>query len=58
MLTAEFAEVLRESYWAQDVRYDDILEELDRIGYWFRDDEDRREMIEMVETAAWMNEYN
>ena len=58
VLTAEFAEVLRESYWAQDVRYADILEELERIGYWFRDDVDRREMIEMVETAAWMNDYN
>ena len=57
VLTAEFAEVLRESYWAQDVTFEDILEELEGIGYWYWDeDEDRYEMIDMIETAAWLSQ--
>ncbi|NSW52666.1 MAG: von Willebrand factor type A domain-containing protein [Anaerolineae bacterium] len=54
VLTAEFAEVLRDSYWAEDVDLDDLLEEFDRLYGWFERDNDRDELIEMVETAAWL----
>jgi Ca-activated chloride channel homolog len=55
VLVAEFAEVLRESYWARDTELDDMLDYFERLDRRYNLDEDREELLEMVETAEWLD---
>ena len=54
VLVAEFAEVLRDSYWARDTALDDLLEYFEALDDRYNLDEDREECLEMVETAEWL----
>lgn len=49
---AEFAEILRKSYWARGANLEDVLDELDEIQDLFHGDEKYEELRKMVKTAA------
>ncbi len=54
VLTAEFAEVLRDSYWARDTDLDDLRDYFEALDHCYNLDEDREELLDMVETAEWL----
>lgn len=54
VLTAAFADRLRGSYWAEEVEFDDLLDEFERLEEWFWNDDERESLVEMVETADWL----
>lgn len=49
---AEYAEVLRESYWAQDSSLEDVLAMAERVSTLLPDDEDVAEFVALVARAA------
>lgn len=51
VIVAEFADILRESYWAQNSTLAGVQEEVERIGRMLADDPDVVEFVEMVRTA-------
>ena len=55
VLTAEFAEILRESYWARDTDLDELLDMVEALDHRYNLDEDREEMLDMVQTAVRMD---
>jgi Ca-activated chloride channel family protein len=55
VLVAEFAEILRDSYWARDTDLDDLLEYFEALDRRYNLDEDRAELLDMVETAEWLD---
>lgn len=52
ILVAEYAEILRGSYWAQDSAMSAVLEEVNRVGDMLEQDEDVREFMDLVERAS------
>jgi len=52
VIVAEFAEVLRGSYWAQENKLAGVAEEAQRIGGLFEDNKDVAEFVELVTQAA------
>ncbi len=48
---AEYAEILRESYWAQDGSIEDVLVYAERLRKLLPDDSDVAEFAEMVSRA-------
>ncbi len=57
IVVAEFAEILRESYWAQNSSLTDILEEAQWVSWYLDDDIERREFVEMVRQAQELAGY-
>lgn len=51
-LAAEFAEILRDSYWARDSRLADLVRPAARLAEELRGDEAARELARLVERAA------
>lgn len=51
-IVSEYAEVLRESYWAQENTLAGVQEEAERIGRLFEGNEDVDELVELVGKAA------
>lgn len=51
-IVSEYAEVLRESYWAQENTLAGVQEEADRIGRLYEGNEDVDEFVELVGKAA------
>ena len=49
---SEFAEVLRESYWAQDNSLAGVEEEAQRVGRFFEESDDIAEFVDLVAKAA------
>jgi Ca-activated chloride channel family protein len=52
VVVAEYAEVLRGSYWAQDNTLAGVLEEAERVAELLPEDEDVAEFVELVRQAA------
>jgi Ca-activated chloride channel family protein len=52
VIVAEYAEILRESYWAQRSSLGGVLEVAGRIGAQFADDPDVTEFVELVRRSA------
>jgi hypothetical protein len=51
VIVAEFAEIIRKSYWAQNSTLAGILEEAERISKVFPEDPQVREFVEMARKA-------
>lgn len=52
VLVAEFAEILRESYWAQDSTLPGMLEDVERVSNLLDEDADIIEFVEIVRRAS------
>ena len=52
VLVAEYAEILKDSYWAQNSSMAAVLEEVNRVGGMLEQDEDVREFMGLVEWAS------
>jgi Ca-activated chloride channel homolog len=52
VIVSEYAEVLRESYWAQENTLAGVQEEAERIGRLFEGNADVSEFVNLVKTAA------
>ncbi len=52
VVVAEYAEVLRESYWAQGSTLAGVLEEARRVARFFPEDDDVAEFVQLVERAS------
>lgn len=56
VVVAEFAEILKESYWAQDSSFGDVYHEAVRISDFFGRDEDMAELLELMRRAGrWID---
>jgi Ca-activated chloride channel family protein len=51
-VVAEYAEVLRHSYWAKESSLDNVLTQARRVAEYFPEDEDVSEFLELVEQAT------
>ena len=51
MVVAEYAEILRDSYWAEDSGLNDVCKEAERISEYLPRNEDVREFVELVRKA-------
>ena len=51
VVVAEFAEILRDSYWAQESNIDDVYEEAEWLSEYLYRDEDMQEFVELVRRA-------
>ncbi len=52
VVVAEYAEVLRESYWAQGSTLASVLEEAQRVARFFPEDDDVAEFVQLVKRAS------
>jgi len=53
---AEYAEILKESYWAQESSFEDVYREAVRISDYFGRDEDMSELLELMRRAGrWVD---
>ena len=52
VVVAAYAEVLRQSYWAQNTKMADVLEEAQRVSSLLRKDADVSEMVGMIRTTS------
>jgi len=52
VIVAEFAEILKESYWAEDSSFGDVYREAVRISDFFGRDEDMSELLELMRRAG------
>jgi Ca-activated chloride channel family protein len=52
VIVAEFAEILKESYWADGSSFDDVYREAIRISDYFGRDEDMSELLDMMRRAG------
>jgi Ca-activated chloride channel family protein len=52
VVVAEFAEILKESYWAEDSSLDDVYDEARRIEDDLRRDDDMEEFVDLVKMAV------
>lgn len=51
VVVAEYAEILRDSYWAQESNLDAVYEEAQWVSEYLYRDEDMREFVELVDRA-------
>jgi len=51
VVVAEYAEILRDSYWAEDSSLDAVYREAERVSEYLPRDEDVREFVELVRKA-------
>jgi Ca-activated chloride channel family protein len=52
VIVSEFAEVLRQSYWAQENTLAGVAEEAQRIGSLFEDDQDVADFVDLVQRST------
>jgi len=52
VIVAEFAEILKESYWAEGSSMDDVYREAVRVSEYFGRDEDMSELLELIRRAG------
>jgi len=52
VVVAEFAEILKESYWAEDSSLSDVYREANRISEYFSRDEQMSELLELIRRAG------
>lgn len=52
VIVAEYAEVLRESYWAQGSSLQDVRREAERVGEYLGEDPDVQEFVDLVRKAS------
>jgi Ca-activated chloride channel family protein len=55
-VVAEYAEVLRHSYWAKDSSLEDVLVQARRVAAYFPEDEDVVEFLQLVEKAVMLSD--
>ena len=56
VIVAEYAEILKESYWAQESSFEDVYREAVRISDYFGRDEDMSELLELMRRAGrWVD---
>jgi Ca-activated chloride channel family protein len=55
-VVAEYAEVLRHSYWAKDSSLEDVLVQARRVAAYFPEDEDVIEFLQLVEKAVMLSD--
>jgi Ca-activated chloride channel family protein len=53
---AEYAEVLRHSYWAKDSSLDAVLEQAERVAQYFPEDEEVGEFLSLVKQATSLSD--
>jgi Ca-activated chloride channel family protein len=51
VIVAEFAEILKQSYWAEDGSLDSVLREAERVSELFHRDEVMQEFVELIRQA-------
>ena len=56
VIVAEYAEILKESYWAEGSSMDDIYREAVRVSEYFGRDEEMSELLELMRRAGKWNE--
>jgi Ca-activated chloride channel family protein len=56
VVVAEYAEILRESYWAEHSNLSDVYREARRIGELFDQEDDMQEFIELIRQARLLQE--
>jgi Ca-activated chloride channel family protein len=54
VIVAEFAEILKQSYWAEDGSLADVLREAERVSELFHRDEVMQEFVELIRQARGM----
>jgi Ca-activated chloride channel family protein len=52
VIVAEFAEILKQSYWAEDSSMEDVYREAVRVSEYFGHDEDMSELLELIRRAG------
>ena len=52
VIVAEFAEILKESYWAEGSSFGDVYREASRVSDLFGRDEDMSELVELMRRAG------
>ncbi len=56
VIVAEYAEILKESYWAEGSSLDDVYREAVRVSEYFGHDEDMSELLELIRRAGhWVD---
>jgi Ca-activated chloride channel family protein len=55
-VVAEYAEVLRHSYWAKDSSLDGVLEQADRVAKYFPEDKEVAEFLTLVKRATRLSD--
>jgi hypothetical protein len=56
VIVAEYAEILKESYWAEDSSMNDVYREAERINEYLYHDEVMGEFVDLVRQARRMKE--
>jgi Ca-activated chloride channel homolog len=54
VIVAEYAEILKESYWAQDGSMDDVYDEARRLEDYFSRNDEMEEFVDLVKRASRM----
>ena len=57
VVVAEYAEILRDSYWAEESSLDAVYEEAQRVSKYLYRDEDMREFVELVGQARRLSDW-
>jgi hypothetical protein len=57
VVVAEYAEILRDSYWAQESNLDAVYEEAQWLSEYLVRDEDMREFVELVDRARRLSNW-
>lgn len=52
VIVAEYAEILKESYWAEDSSLADVYHEAIRVSKWLPRDQDRNEFMDLIHAAS------
>jgi Ca-activated chloride channel homolog len=52
VIVAEYAEILKGSYWAEDSSLADVYHEAVRVSEWLPRDQDRNEFMDLIRTAS------
>ncbi len=52
VIVAEYAEILKQSYWAEGSSMDDVYREAVRVSEYFSRDEDMSDLLDMMRRAG------
>lgn len=56
VVVAEYAEILKESYWAEDTSLADVYHEAARVSEWLPRDHNLNEFMELIRTASHLTD--
>ena len=56
VIVAEYAEILKQSYWAEDSSLADVYHEAARVSEWLPRDHDLNEFMELIRTASHLTD--